>query len=55
MPDYEKMYFTLFNEVTDAIEKLTTEIEKLKRVQIQAEKLYIEGTSASDIDGQEEQ
>ena len=34
MPDYKKMYFTLFNELTDAI-------EKLKEAQKRCEELYI--------------
>ncbi len=36
MPDYEKMYFELFNGVTDII-------EELKALQQKAEKLYIDG------------
>ncbi len=35
MPDYEKMYFQLFNGVTATI-------EKLKELQQKAEALYIE-------------
>lgn len=35
MPDYEKMYFQLFNGITDTI-------EKLKKLQQKAEDLYIE-------------
>ncbi len=35
MPDYEKMYFELFNGVTDII-------EELKKLQQRTEKLYIE-------------
>ena len=35
MPDYEKMYFELFNGITDTI-------EKLKELQQKAENLYIE-------------
>ncbi len=37
MPDYEKMYFELFNGVTDII-------EDLKKLQQKTEKLYIEET-----------
>lgn len=35
MADFEKMYFELFNGITDAI-------EQLKALQQKAEKLYIE-------------
>ena len=35
MPDYEKMYYELFNGVSDII-------ENLKKLQQNAEKLYIE-------------
>lgn len=34
MPDYKKMYFLLFNELTDAI-------EKLKEAQKRCEEYYI--------------
>ena len=34
MEDYKKMYFELFNEITDVI-------EKLKEIQIKAEENYI--------------
>ncbi len=36
MPDFEKMYFELFNGVTDII-------EELKVLQQKAEKLYVDG------------
>lgn len=35
MPDYEKMYFELFNGVTDII-------EELKKLQQKTEKMYME-------------
>lgn len=35
MPDYEKLYHSLFNAITDTI-------ENLKEVQIKAEEEYIE-------------
>ena len=38
MPDFEKMYFELFNGVTDII-------EELKALQQKAEKLYVDGAS----------
>ena len=42
MPDYKDMYYRLFNELTDVI-------EKLKEIQSQAEEMYI----SSDIDNTE--
>ena len=35
MPDYKKLYFELFNKVSDII-------EELKEVQIKAEELFLE-------------
>ena len=35
MEDYKKMYFELFNEITDVI-------EKLKEIQIKVEERYVE-------------
>ena len=35
MADYKKMYFKLFNEITDVI-------ERLQKVQLECEKIYIE-------------
>jgi len=35
MPNYEEMYYTLFNKVTDII-------EELKEVQAKMEEMYIE-------------
>ncbi len=37
MEDYKKMYYELFNEITDVI-------EKLKEIQINAEERYISTT-----------
>ena len=37
MEDYKKMYYELFNEITDVI-------EKLKEIQINAEERYIFAT-----------
>ena len=37
MPNYEKMYYTLFNKITDMI-------EELKEVQCLTEELYIESS-----------
>ena len=39
MPDYEKMYFELFNRVSDAI-------EILQKAQQDAENAYVEQTDA---------
>ena len=41
MPDYEKMYYTLFNKITDTIELLEKETAELRRIQIQTEEDYI--------------
>lgn len=52
MADYKKMYFTLFNKVTDAIilledendikfEKVSIAVEVLKNAQIECEDIYI--------------
>ncbi len=37
MPDYKAMYYKLFNDVSDFI-------EKLKKIQIDAEEFYLEST-----------
>lgn len=53
MADYKKMYFTLFNNVTDAInlledteyiklKKVSDAIEILKNAQIECEDIYID-------------
>ena len=52
MADYKKMYFTLFNKVTDAIilledesdtrfENVSIAVEVLKNAQIECEDIYI--------------
>lgn len=41
MADFEKMYCTLFNSITDAVEALERETEKLKNIQRLAEEMYI--------------
>ena len=38
MEDYKKMYYELFNEITDVI-------EKLKKIQLNAEERYISAES----------
>ena len=35
MPDYKKLYFKLFNEITDTI-------EKLKKAQVDTEEMYLD-------------
>ena len=42
MPDFEKMYFELFNGVTDII-------EELKALQQKAENLYVDGASEDGV------
>lgn len=37
MPDYKKMYTTLFNEVTDAIERLQEAQQKTEELYLNAE------------------
>jgi len=41
MPDYKKMYYKMYNKITDTIEILEKEIEELRRIQITAEEMYI--------------
>ena len=59
MADYKKMYFTLFNNVTDAInlleetgkiklKKVSDAIEILKEAQIECENIYIETDTDDD-------
>ena len=42
MIDYQKMYYELFNEITDII-------EKLKQIQISAEEKYISANDFEDL------
>lgn len=42
MVDYKKMYYELFNEITDII-------EKLKQIQINAEDKYISANDFEDL------
>ncbi len=42
MEDYKKMYYELFNEITDII-------EKLKQIQINAEDKYISANDFEDL------
>lgn len=46
MPDYEKMYYLLFNAVTDSLRQMETmnfgtAAEILKQAQIRCEEMYI--------------
>lgn len=47
MPDYKKLYFQLFNEVTDII-------ENLKRAQQKCEELYIETSTENEDENDDE-
>ena len=40
MPDYQKMYFTLFNKISDTI-------EELRQAQAETEEQYLDGTEAN--------
>ncbi len=42
MEDYKKMYYELFNEITDII-------EKLKEIQLKAEERYVAAEDEIDI------
>jgi len=47
MPDYEKMYYLLFNAVTDSLRRMEqmnfgTATEILKKAQIDCEEMYME-------------
>ena len=47
MPDYKKMYLTLFNAITDALEEMQKQNiglaqEQLKAAQQKTEEIYIE-------------
>ena len=47
MPNYEKMYYTLFNAITDALrlmedEQYTDAVIRLAGAQCQTEELYME-------------
>ena len=47
MPNFEKMYYTLFNHITDASEALqkgniAAALETLKNAQLEAEEMYME-------------
>ena len=40
MPDYQKLYTTLFNAITDALEQMDAlEIAKAKRILIEAQQM----------------
>lgn len=40
MPDYQKMYLTLFNKISDTI-------EELRQAQAETEELYLDGMEAN--------
>ena len=51
MPDYQKMYFQLFNAITDALENLEQQnyglsAECLKAAQVNGENAYLEADNS---------
>ncbi|MEG0614699.1 MAG: hypothetical protein RR540_03005 [Oscillospiraceae bacterium] len=50
MPDYKRMYGKLFNQITDTIETLEKELDKLKRIQQITEEIYIKSEETEDDD-----
>ena len=48
MPDYKKLYFKMFNGITDII-------EELKKLQQEAEEMYIESCESGDVKKSEHQ
>jgi hypothetical protein len=50
MPDYKLMYGKLFNQITDTIINLESELENLKKIQQITEELYIVTDVESDTD-----
>lgn len=51
MPDYQKMYFQLFNAITDALENLEQQnyglaAECLKEAQVNGENAYLEADNS---------
>lgn len=43
MPDFEKLYYTMFNAMTDIEIKLQEVIKLLRAAQIECEAIYLEG------------
>lgn len=41
MADYKKLYFSLFNDISDIINSLEKDVKALKTAQISAEEMYI--------------
>ncbi|MCL2055288.1 MAG: hypothetical protein FWG90_12775 [Oscillospiraceae bacterium] len=41
MPEYQAMYLKLFNQITDSIKTLESELIKLKDIQAQTEEMFI--------------
>lgn len=48
MPDYKKLYFKMFNGITDII-------EELKKLQQEAEEMYIESCESEEVKKSEHQ
>lgn len=49
MDDYKAMYYKLFNQITDTIEVLNAELEKLKTIQQYTEEYFINNEETSKI------
>ena len=54
MPDYKKMYYILFNAVTDALEQLShgrpeSAEEILRAAQLRTEEMYISANSSAEV------
>jgi hypothetical protein len=51
MADYQKMYHSLFNDVTDTIQKLQEAQRKTEEIYIQTDKAPVKPIHRSDDDG----
>ena len=56
MPDYQKMYFHLFNAITDALGQLEQQnyglaAERLKAAQVDGENAYLTDDDATSTEG----
>lgn len=56
MPDYQKMYFHLFNAITDALGQLERQnyglaAERLKAAQVDGENAYLTDDDATSTEG----
>ena len=48
MITYKKLYFSLFNQITDTVEHMEEDIAKLKRLQILTEEMYMSMTEENE-------